>query len=162
VTAWRRYREDESGLYRADLPLSLPPGGAAAEDTVTEARRFAYPRAVGATWALREGDPDATATLEMLDTLATALGAVESFVVSYVLPGMGPDDFRRFWYSTCGVLRSEVHAEFDAVDAGSGERVHVVSHQTEEIVAAHPPCAIAAQNHPARPKVGARPAPLHR
>lgn len=140
AVTWRRWREDANGLYRADLSTSIPPGGVPDTLILDAARRFAYPREVGAVWHLRDRDPLVTGTLAAIDEVATEIGERSAFVVEYRFPGDGPSDHRRFWYSGCGILRSEIHAEIDAIDAISGELVLIVSDQNSAIVAVHPPC----------------------
>jgi hypothetical protein len=158
VITWRRYRELPTGLYRADLPSNIPPGGAADVDSLAAARRLAYPRDTGAVWPLFDGDPAATGTLVAIDTLATDVGTVAAFRVEYRLPGDGPLDHRRFWYAACGIVRSETHTEIVAVDVSTGERVRIVSTVTDEIVSVEPGCCCGGITRRGQ-RTEARPAP---
>ncbi len=140
VYRWRRFRQDATGLYFAEIPLSWGPGAAAGVDSFTEARRLAYPRTVGATWDLYAGSTASNATLEAVDTVDVPAGRIPAYRVSLVLPSIGPDDWRHFWYSSCGLVRQQFHTEVDAVDAGTGEHVHVVSDDILELRDADPAC----------------------
>ena len=148
TVTWRRWREDPTGLYRADLLASIPPGGATDVTSVDAARRFGYPREVGAEWLLRDDDQSARGTLVTIDVLASGIGERSAFLVEYRFRDDGPKDWRRFWYSECGILRSEVRAEVEATDAISGRRLTIVSTVTTEIVSIHPACPGRPALHP--------------
>jgi hypothetical protein len=141
AVAWHRYREDETGLYRADLPDTWPPGGATGVDSLTETRELAYPLRVGATWELHAGSPAAIATIECEETVPFPGDERRAFRVSLRTPGMRPSDARLFWYSPCGLLARRVHAELTAMDTGTGEVIHIVSDERVDTVDLHARCA---------------------
>jgi hypothetical protein len=165
VLSWRRYREDAGGLYRADLPTTLPPGSGAGLDSVTAARRLSYPLSSGVSWALHEGDPAETGTVLRMDTLITAAGPEIAFLVAYDLAGDGPEDWRHFRYSPRGLLGSTVFREVVAVDGGSGETIVIQSTETT-LLRDEPQPALPAGVTPKITRRGrwteARPAPVRR
>ncbi|MDH4037292.1 MAG: hypothetical protein OEX18_07905 [Candidatus Krumholzibacteria bacterium] len=131
--SWRRYRQDASGLYRADLPVRLPPGAAAGLDSVTAARRLAYPLSPGASWLLHDGNPAEDATVAFLDTLTTPGRTETAFAVVYQLEGDNPPDRRLFWYSERGLVASEVYREVVAIDAGTGKKIVIQNTETNAL-----------------------------
>lgn len=138
---WRRLRQDDTGLYTADLDDDAPPGSFADLDSLTETRRLAYPVEVGASWELHEGNPSATATVEAYEPVGVPGDVHGAFRVSFHQPGMRALDRRLFWYSACGMLHSQVHAEFTAVDTGTGQMLRVVSDEDVALLASRPRCA---------------------
>lgn len=165
VVSWRRYRQDRTGLYRADLPTRLAPGGAADIDSLTEARRLAYPPSVGDAWLLHDDVPGETAATASFDTLATPAGTHPAFRVEYVLANDGPHDYRRFWYSRAGLLRSEVHTEIVAIDVSTGDTIRIESTEVWEITGIFRPAGLedwAGKSPGAAVRTEARPASVRR
>jgi len=163
VLAWRRYRADRTGLYRADLPTRLAPGNAAGVDSLTEARRLAYPPVVGHSWHLHDEDLSESGSIASLDTLATPGGPQAAYRVDYRLANDGPDDYRHFWYSGTGMLRSEVHAEFIAVDISTGDAIRIESTEIWGVSGILLPGGDRTQKSPgAAVRTEARPAPVRR
>jgi hypothetical protein len=136
VQTWMRYRQDETGLYSADVPVNEPPavGPVAATDAdqsaVTgenEATILAYPLRVGATWVVRRGPARVTATVEARDTIELDLGRFATYRIRVLSEISGPSDVTLWWYGPCGLLRRLVHTEVLAIDAGTGDTTLVVT-----------------------------------
>jgi hypothetical protein len=137
---WRRFQQNKTGLYRADIASSVPFGGADGLSGINSARRIAYPPVAEEEWYLRPFDFNSTGIVLAIEMLDTELGAIETIKVAYRLPGMGPQDYRWFWYSTCGLVQTHLYTELLAVDISTGAMVRIVSDERETLIAVEPPC----------------------
>lgn len=137
-TRWRRFRQEDGVVYQADVPLLVPPGGVPGDADPGELVRLRLPPDVGDSWRLRAGDPGVTVTVESLDTLTVGTDDVPAWRVRIVDDSAGPADYTADWYGADGLIRRVVHEEFDAVDVGSGERVHITKHEIQELVEYRP------------------------
>jgi hypothetical protein len=133
VVSWRRLRQDRDALYQADV-ASIPPGEIPPDAVVVDQVRLRFPIAAGATWRLRPDSDAFVLTVEALETLPLAIGNTPAWRVRVDGANAGPDDYTRLWYGAEGLLRREIHTEFDAVDAVTDETVHVVTHSVEGLV----------------------------
>jgi hypothetical protein len=136
VVTWRRYRQDDSGLYRAVLAFSIPPGSVPPVDSLSELTILRYPLAVGNEWPVSPGGATVR-RVESLDTLATSRGQVQGLRIRVIAPTDGPNDIHREWYGTDGLLRAFDHTELLAMDPGSGETVRIVSDESTELLVRH-------------------------
>ena len=118
VTSWRRYRQDEMGLHRADVSLGNPP--ADDDETADESVRLSYPLEVGKEWVPIAGDEAATATVEARESIVLPAGTLTAYRVAIRTSSMDPNDYKRYWYGRDGLLRVERHTEFGAVDVSTG------------------------------------------
>jgi hypothetical protein len=129
-TTWVRLRQDQNGLYRADIPRRFPPGSdelAVYTDPPPEIVRLRYPLEAGASWELFPAAFPPTATVEAADTLATPAGQLPAWRIRIDTPGRGPEDRHRVWHGRDGKIREEQHTEVIAIDELTGERVRVVT-----------------------------------
>jgi hypothetical protein len=129
-TSWVRLRQDESGLYRADVPRRLPPGSdelAVYTDPPPEIVRLRYPLETGASWELFPAAYPPTATVETPDTLATPAGQLPAWRIRIDTPGRGPNDRHRVWHGRHGKIREEQHTEVLAIDELTGEKIRIVT-----------------------------------
>jgi len=138
VVRWRRYRQDAGGLYRADVPTAVPPDSVVVGEGVVERTRLAYPLFVGATWTVYPQSELAVVTVEALDTLALELGTVPAYRLRVDVATDGEDDRRYLWFGAAGMLRRADHMELTAVDWETGETVHAVTDDVEELIAFDP------------------------
>jgi hypothetical protein len=137
---WRRYREAPTGVYRAELSVNIPPGGADDFTFVESVRRVAYPPEIGTDWLLREGDVRNTGRLIEVQPATTAIGPVMIYLVGYEFSDDGPTDYRLFTYSACGLVRSQVYTELLAYDVVTGELIAIQSTETYDIIDISPAC----------------------
>lgn len=139
VVRWRRYRQDADGLYRADVPTTVPPESVVVGDEgVVERTRLAYPLFVGASWTVYPQSELAVVTVEALDTLALDVGAIPAYRLRVDVATDGDDDRRYLWFGAAGMLRRADHMELTAVDWETGETVHAVTDDVEELTAFDP------------------------
>ncbi len=136
VTTWRRYRQDASGLYRALVALSIPPGSVPALASVAEMTVLQYPLTVARSWTAMPGSA-ATRRVESIDTLTTSHGRVRGVDIRASAPTDGPRDSHREWYGRDGLLRAIDHTEVLAVDPGTGEVITIVSDESIELMERH-------------------------
>jgi hypothetical protein len=131
---WRRFRQDDNALYRADVSTSIPPGEVdAGGEEIGEQLRLRLPLQVGDTWTLRPGNDAIVLTVEEMETLPLAFGDTPAYRVRLDDATAGPNGTQFLWYGAAGLLRREAHTEFDAVDSLTGERVHIVFNEIEEM-----------------------------
>jgi hypothetical protein len=133
-TTWVRLRQDDTGLFRADLSNRVPPDSANAATAPAELTRLRYPLAPGAQWVLLPGPPLVTATVESFDTLQTPGGTFTAYRVRIVRSDQGSNDSHLVWYGRCGMTRIARHSELVAVDAGTGDRIRIVTDETQLVV----------------------------
>ena len=129
-TTWVRLRQDDEGLYRADISRRIRPGSEAITgitDPPSERIRLRYPLAAGARWDLFPAANPVTATVEDADTLATPVGPIPSWRIRIEPPDRGPADRHRVWHSRHGKVREEQHAEFIAIDDLTQERIKIIT-----------------------------------
>lgn len=132
-TTWVRLRQDEDGLYRADIPRNVPPARAnpaRSPDAPNELVRLRYPLAPGEQWAIFPGSDLVTVTVEALDTLTTPVAPMTVWRLRIDEPNQGPDDWHRVWYNRCGMIRDIKHAEVIAIDPETREQVRIVTDET--------------------------------
>jgi hypothetical protein len=129
-TTWVRLRQDDEGLYRADISRRLRPGSGAIAgitDPPFERVRLRYPLETGAQWDLIPATNPVIATVEAPDTLLTPVGLLPAWWIRIDPPNRGPDDHHHVWHGRHGKIREEEHAEFTAIDDLTGERVRIVT-----------------------------------
>ena len=136
VTTWRRYRQNASGLYRAIVSVSIPPGSVPPLDSLTELTVLQYPITVASSWAATPGSTTIR-RVESIDTLTTAHGQARAVDIRVTSPTDGQRDSHREWYGRDGLLRAIDHTETLAVDPGTGEVIRVVSDEATVLVERH-------------------------
>lgn len=130
-TTWVRLRQDGTGLYRANLSNRLPPDGTNMTGHPAEITRLRYPLAPGTQWTVFSGPPEVSATVESFDTLQTPGGSFSAYRVGVVRSDQGANDTHHVWYGRCGTIRVDQHSELTAVDTGTGDRVRIVTDETQ-------------------------------
>lgn len=130
---WRRYRQDEAGLFRANVAVNLPPEDA--EDEAVEVIRLRYPLEVGNQWSLIEGNVGSTASIEDLETITVPAGTFDAYRILDHTVSMGPDDYARYWYGKNGLLRVDKYTEFTATDVTSGTTITVTIEEKQDLTA---------------------------
>jgi len=136
VTTWRRYRQGASGLYRALVAFSVPPGSVPPLDSLSELTVLQYPLTLNSSWAASPGSAT-TRRVESIDTLTTSRGSVRGVGIRTTTPSDGPKDSHREWFGTDGLLRAIDHTEVLAVDPGTGEVIRIVSDESSELIERH-------------------------
>lgn len=145
VERWRRYRQDDAALYRADIALGVSPGGVGGDGTpIVDLTVLQFPLEAGDTWPQRAQRSLASFTVEALDTLVLGGDEVPAYRVRVDVAADGDDDFRLFWYGEHGFLRRYEHHEIVATDAVSGETVRIVTDETETLTSFELPVALRA------------------
>jgi hypothetical protein len=138
VRLWRRLRQDETGLYAAQVPEDSPPAlrlTAAAEE---EAVHLQYPLEENAEWTVRTEPLLERAFVEGTEILSLPIGSISAFRVRIENGTLGPNDSAHRWYGECGLLRTRVRREFTAMDPGTGVATRVVTEVDEELTAFEP------------------------
>lgn len=136
VMTWRRYRQDDSGLYRAAVSTTIPPGSVPPLDSLIELAILQYPLAVAAQWSVSPGSA-AMRRVEGVDTLVVLGGKKIGVRIRVTAPTDGPDDVHLEWYGTDGLLRASDHLELFAIEIGTGELIHIVSNESTELIGRH-------------------------
>ena len=139
VTTYVRYRQDESGLYTANVPEIQPPAVetyALLMEEVSmigagERVQLRYPLQTDATWVVSAQE---TATCEGPEVLLLPAGRVSTWRIRIEHAVAGPDDYVRVWYSSCGMVRTETHQEILAMDPGTGQAVRLEIDVVGELV----------------------------
>jgi hypothetical protein len=134
---WIRYRQDESGLYSADVPGNQPPDSSSASaalgiDGDNESTVLAYPLRVGAEWVVRR-TPMISAVVEARDTLRLDAGTFDCYRIRVSSETSGPEDVMLRWFGSCGRLRTLTHTEVFAVDVGTGDTTLVITEEIAEL-----------------------------
>lgn len=130
---WRRYRQDDTGLFRAGVSSDVAPGDVPDTMTVIDQVTLRYPLEAGASWRLHPGNDQVVITVEARDTLALSLGDLPAWRIRLDVAGNGPANYQRLWYGDGGLLRRESHAEIDARDIGTGKIVHITFHDVLQV-----------------------------
>jgi len=128
VTSWRRMRQRNGGLYRADVPTSVSPGSVPPLDSIAEARLLAYPLALDAQWAQFPGG-STSRRVEAID----AIDGDVVWRIRVTAARDGPQDVHREWYGLRGLVRRLDHVEVVAVDGSNGEPILIVSDDLMEM-----------------------------
>jgi hypothetical protein len=132
-TTWVRLRQDEKGLYRADIPRNVRPGPATpvrSPDSPGELVRLRYPLSPGERWAVFPGSDLVTVTVETLDTLVSPAASMPVWRLRIDEPNRGPNDWHRVWYNRCGMIGDINHSEVVAIDPETREQVRIVTDET--------------------------------
>ena len=134
VESWERFRQDETGLYRAVVDERVPPGQLPPDSIVHEAVLLAYPLEAGATWN-RAGVTYADMTVEGEDTLAVGGKDTVCWRLRIDYRNARVNDYAFDWYARLGLLSSVRHGEVNAMDPDTGEIVVIVRHETWDLAA---------------------------
>jgi len=135
VQSYRRYRQDEGGLYRLFVDLSAPPGALEGIQEADEIKRLAYPLVPDMGWTSLNGTRSSVETKEMVQT---ADGEVEAYRIRVSSHRDGENDFIYVWFNEDGLVRRHNHTELNAIDIDSGNRVIVVTDEVEVLRTAPP------------------------
>jgi len=130
VQSYRRYRQDETGLYRLFVDLSAPPGALEGIQEAEEIQRLAYPLDVAVGWASLGGRRSVVQSKEMVQT---ATGEAEAYRIDVTSHRDGENDFIRVWFNEDGLVRRHNHHELNAIDVDSGNHVIVVTDEIETL-----------------------------
>jgi hypothetical protein len=136
LESFRRYRQDESGLYRLFADLTAPPGALEGIDDAEEIKRLQYPVEADKGWT----NLDATRSrVEAKEMVETGEGEVEAYRILVSSHRDGPDDFIYVWFNEDGLVQRHNHTELNAYDPGSGEILIVVIDEVETLRRVIPP-----------------------
>ena len=128
VQSYRRYRQDETGLYRLFADLSAPPGALDGIEEADEIKRLEYPLDVETGWTNLGGSRSRVEAKEMV---STATGEVEAYRITITSHRDGENDFIRVWFNEGGLVRRHNHHELNAIDVNSGNQVIIVTDEIE-------------------------------
>jgi len=130
VVSWRRYRQDATGLFRAVVPVAVPPGAVPPVDSLAEVPVLTYPLEAGSEWHTSTA---VLRSVEALDTLSIPAGTMAGYRIRITRPADGADDEHHEWYGSAGLLKTRDHVEVLASDVLTGEVVRIVSDDTAEL-----------------------------
>jgi hypothetical protein len=130
VQSFRRYRQDESGLYRLFVDLSAPPGALEGIQEADEIMRLEFPLDVETGWTNLGGSRSRVEAKEMVQT---ATGEAEAYRISVTSHRDGENDFINVWFNEDGLVRRHNHFELNAIDIESGNHVIVVTDEIETL-----------------------------
>jgi len=133
--SYRRFRQDETGLYRLIADLSAPPGALDGMMDIDEVRRLEFPLDLDTGWSNLAGYRSLVEAKEMVETAESEAEAYRILVTSH---RDGTDNFIYVWFNEDGLVRRHNHSEMNAIDIESGERVLIVTDEIEILRTAPP------------------------
>ena len=127
VQSFRRFRQDDSGLYRLRADLSAPPGELDGIPEIEEIKRLEFPLDLETGWNNLGG---VRSRVEIKEIVKTAEGEAEAYRIRVTAQRENTDDFIYVWFNEDGMVRRHNHYEWNAIDVDSGYEVIIL---TDEI-----------------------------